>query len=375
MSLTRGTVGPVLLKVLDLGSNSFQLRRFRVEASRVESVDLAARSFGFETRLSPSGDIAEPALDDALRCVQQLLAAVPAPGELVGVARGALRTAGNVRSLLHAIESTYRCPVFLLTSAEEAELAYRGAWTKLAELACVPTAVVDIGSSTTHIAIGDAEGSFERLSLPVGTTPLSRLIARRQLWPAVRRILTGGAVVELQTFPPKLLAFTTGVARAVLQVGRRLSVFPPGAGRFAPSSLRIAADCFLAMDDLALLEAGCPESCVDALRPGACLMSGLVDATMADSFAIVSAGLAEGVAEVIAQVQAESHASAPAALGLSLANSLLSPEGSRLRPALTSQGEFSPRESQKIPTGALSDADLRATQRAVPAVNKNQRTA
>ncbi|HVL30629.1 MAG TPA: hypothetical protein VM299_00200 [Solirubrobacteraceae bacterium] len=89
---------------------------------------------------------------------------------LRAVATAAVRQAPNAAALVAAVDEACGVPLEILSSEEEARLAFAGAVGMLAEAPPGPLAVVDVGGGSTEIVVGTAaDGVTWSVSLPIGS--------------------------------------------------------------------------------------------------------------------------------------------------------------------------------------------------------------
>ena len=161
--------------VIDLGSNSFRLEvghwdhgSFVSDCYFKEPVRLAS---GFDS----NGLICDAVQERAYQALQKFAGILKdiAPEKCLAVATEALRVARNSRSIHSRMEQVLGLPIRILSGEEEARLVFRG---------CVSTLppsdetrlVVDIGGSSTELAVGNGRYPDKTASFPVGCVNISQ---------------------------------------------------------------------------------------------------------------------------------------------------------------------------------------------------------
>jgi exopolyphosphatase / guanosine-5'-triphosphate,3'-diphosphate pyrophosphatase len=158
---------------IDVGSNTTRLLVASQDGRRLRDV-FSERAFtclgsdcGPEGELT-AGKVAEVA---AVVARQAGIARELQAASLRAVATAAVRQAPNAPALVAAIDDACGVPLEILTSEEEARLAFAGAVGMLAEPPRGPLAVVDVGGGSTELVAGTAAGGVEwSISLPVGSS-------------------------------------------------------------------------------------------------------------------------------------------------------------------------------------------------------------
>jgi exopolyphosphatase/guanosine-5'-triphosphate,3'-diphosphate pyrophosphatase len=163
----------VLVAAIDIGTNTTRL--IVAEVSGGELRELERRTV--ITRLGEGVDRSGRLSSEGIARVEQTLAeyesiaaelSAPTP---LAVATSAVRDASNGEELLASVERRFGFRVRLLTGAEEALLAFRGATAGRTLSGCV--LVVDIGGGSTELVLGDADGPSFHLSLDIGAVRLT----------------------------------------------------------------------------------------------------------------------------------------------------------------------------------------------------------
>jgi exopolyphosphatase / guanosine-5'-triphosphate,3'-diphosphate pyrophosphatase len=140
------------LGVVDVGSNTVRLlvtRRGRPILSEREmlrlgaDVELSGR-IGEEKLARTASVVARYAEDARAAGVDNLEVLITSPG----------RQAANAEQLAVSIERASRCPVRILSAAEEARLGFLGAMEAISPPARRVVAVVDVGGGSAQVAVG-----------------------------------------------------------------------------------------------------------------------------------------------------------------------------------------------------------------------------
>jgi len=287
----------VELRILDLGSNSFQLQHVRVSEAGLETLTRRRAFFRLGSRLDEQGLISDETIDLADGCIEQLMAGVAPDTPIWGIATAAARRAGNGGRFVSVISERRGVPISILSGEREAEFAFLGAWTALPEDFRGRIAVVDIGGGSTEIGVGTRSHIAQQMSLPLGALDLPSRDAAEAIWEHVDRALDAAPLAVrglLQT-----VVFASGSARAVRDVGaalRHLAPDDPARDWLSPEELESVACRALQLEDEDLIAAGCPPERVGVVAQTACLMSRVLEFCGASACRVVSSGVREGVA-------------------------------------------------------------------------------
>lgn len=287
----------VELRILDLGSNSFQLQHVRVSEAGLETLTRRRAFFRLGSRLNADGLFSDETIELADGCVTQLLEGVAPDTPIWGIATAAARRAGNGGRLVSVISERRRVPISILSGEREAEFAFLGAWTALPDDFRGRIAVVDIGGGSTEIAVGTRSHIAQQMSLAVGALDLPSRDAGEATWEQVDRAVSDAPLAvtgQLQT-----VVFASGSARAVRDVGaalRHLAPEDPARDWMSARELESVACRALQLEDEDLVAAGCPPERVGVVAQTACLMSRVVEFCGATGCRIVGTGVREGVA-------------------------------------------------------------------------------
>lgn len=207
----------VKIRILELGSNSFQLHGFEVSSVGVvrhlwgkKRVVRLAEGLDAEARLDPEY------VARGVAAVGELLESSDDDSELVCFATSAVREAKNRDLLLSPLMDRFGLVPRILSGSEEARLSYAGALSTLDGL-FGRVCVVDIGGGSTEVALGDHQGVSFACSARVGTLLGSGAVS------ALRQRLSG-ALARVRLARPERLVFASGSGRALqtLLIGQGL---------------------------------------------------------------------------------------------------------------------------------------------------------
>jgi exopolyphosphatase/guanosine-5'-triphosphate,3'-diphosphate pyrophosphatase len=233
------------LAVLDLGSTTFHLQHFQVDATGGLNSTLDLKDcVSLGAKVFPSGYIDPQASAVALAAVDELLIASNKRGftQRAIVATSAIRSAQNGKALTRAIQARHDCPVAILEPREEARLAYLGQLGS-PEVSGKRFAMVDLGGGSVELSVGrDLQPLFTE-SLPLGAIRVRQARAAgsgelgaeqtEQLREHLREPLQAMARLE-----PELIVFGSGSARASRKLLLRASARPGKTGPIATDEFR-----------------------------------------------------------------------------------------------------------------------------------------
>jgi len=158
---------------IDIGSNTTRLLVAEDDDERLREL-LAERAF---TKLASAcddhGEIAPEKISEIAQIVarQAFMAAELGADPVRVVATSAVRLAVNARALADAIDAACGLQVDVLTSEEEARLAFCGVIGMLRDAPAGELGVVDVGGGSTELVVGTArDGVTWSISLPVGAS-------------------------------------------------------------------------------------------------------------------------------------------------------------------------------------------------------------
>ncbi|MGI8587998.1 MAG: Ppx/GppA phosphatase family protein [Chloroflexia bacterium] len=179
--------------VADLGSNTVGLLVARTDGRTVEPVLALSAGLRLGAELDGGGEIGPAKIAELISTVQDFKQAAEGAGaetlHLIGTYP--IRMAANGEAVCEAIRAATGLPVEVLTTQQEAALAFLAASGDLPERAA--RAVLDIGGGSVQVVVGRGEEVGESVSLPLGATKLAR-----QFFAAEQP--TGGEVDRLAGF-------------------------------------------------------------------------------------------------------------------------------------------------------------------------------
>lgn len=276
------------IRILELGSNSFQLHGFTVtSAGSVRHRWELKRVVALADGLGDDG-LLEPAYAErGLRAVRELLQASPDEHPMICFGTSAVREARNRELLLGPMARELGFVPRVLSGSEEARLAYAGALTSL-DGPVHRLCVVDIGGGSTELAVGDHLGVGLAHSARVGAL-LGEGAMRafeRSMVPVLRRIALYG---------PDRLVFASGVARAMKRLLTAQGLLAP----HAPIPTQLVEQLLpmlpaLGREDLSRL--GVPTTRLRTLPTGVKLMVAIARELSLPYIDVCSGGLREGAA-------------------------------------------------------------------------------
>ena len=160
--------------VVDQGTNSARLLLAEVEQGRVRSLVRRATVTRLGQDVDRTHRLDPVAVQRTLACLSDYAAEMAAFGaqRRLLIATSVLRDAADGAAFLSQVESRYELPWRILSGAEEAAWAYRGARAGLAGVAGTAL-VVDIGGGSTELAVGSGPLPDWSRSLEVGVVRLT----------------------------------------------------------------------------------------------------------------------------------------------------------------------------------------------------------
>jgi exopolyphosphatase / guanosine-5'-triphosphate,3'-diphosphate pyrophosphatase len=194
--------GAMPLGVVDVGSNTVRLlvtRRGRPILSEREMLRLGADverdgRIGEEKLARTASVVGRYAEDARAAGVDRLEVLITSPG----------RQAANGEELAAAIETASRCPVRILSAAEEGRLGFLGAVEAASPPARRLVAVVDVGGGSAQVAVGTRRDGPQWIrSIDIGSQRLTSRLLRDDP-PGKERLEAARAEVErqLESFNP-----------------------------------------------------------------------------------------------------------------------------------------------------------------------------
>lgn len=156
--------------IVEFGSNSLKIMQIlqTEEEPRLdyrEPLRLAAH-------ILPSGEIAEPAIQQMIFQLQKLHHLYGENSEIRVFGTQALRQASNRLQIVRRIKKETAFDLNILSPAQEAQAAFRGIQSGMQLLGRV--LCFDIGGGSTEIMNGSDQGLLKSLSFPLGAVSLSR---------------------------------------------------------------------------------------------------------------------------------------------------------------------------------------------------------
>lgn len=212
------------------------------------------------------------------------------------VATGVFREARNGDQFLAAARDAHGVEITLLDGNEEARLT----WTAVAaELGADRSrlAVVDLGGGSCEIALGERSLAASR-SLPLGVLRLRHLSAADTR--AIVRRVAATAIDDLRAFAPHEVALSSGTARALLRIARRLGFVPPLARDLPAHTLGGLASLLGSLSPSALGAIGVSEARRDTIATGAVVFDTIVRTADIPRVRVAQTALREGVLESMA---------------------------------------------------------------------------
>jgi exopolyphosphatase / guanosine-5'-triphosphate,3'-diphosphate pyrophosphatase len=293
------------LAVLDLGSTTFHLQHFQVDADGgltscldiKECTSLGAQVFA-------DGHIDATSRAVALQAVDRLLNDSNQRGftQRVIVATSAIRSAKNGRALAREIEARHDTQVTILEPTEEARLAYLGQ-AGSAELAGKRFAMVDLGGGSVELSVGRDQQVLFTESLPLGAMRMrvataahgcgeSQLAALGQLL----REQLHAPLSAMQRLAPELIVFGSGSARASRKLLLRDSAQPGKTGPIATESFRRELTALYTHTPAELIGLGVEPARSTTVLTSATIMLQILELLGAQTALVSGRGLRDGVA-------------------------------------------------------------------------------
>ncbi len=219
---------------IDIGSNTTRLLVGELQAGVLVPV-VNRRAF---TRLGTGREPDEAIGPARVREVAEVVAAqarlarAAAAVELCVVATAAVRNAPDREELCAAVSHAAGAPVTVLSGAQEAHAAFRGAVASAADAPAGRVGLADVGGGSCELAWGTALGGVEAtISVPVGSAVLThRHVAGDPAGPeelaALREAARAAFAAAAPGPPPLDLALAVGASASSLSrlVGPRLTL-------------------------------------------------------------------------------------------------------------------------------------------------------
>jgi exopolyphosphatase/guanosine-5'-triphosphate,3'-diphosphate pyrophosphatase len=290
--------------VLDLGASSFHLLHAKVAADGgVTRIGSYREPIRFGLRTLASGVIDDVAWMAGLDAIGRLAAQARAlrPDRFVTIATSVVREAINGDVFVRAARRLRAIDIEVLSTEQEAALAYRGARSELPDSGRI--AVVDVGGGSIELAVGDGADCTVVGSLPLGVVRLRDAFADGGgFGPADRaalawllRLTTAPAVRAVRRLSPERVVFASGTARAVRDL---LETSMPGRAASADlpvDALHQLAEIAAGLDRDALIARGVAAARADTIAIGATVLE-VIASSLGVRASVASRGLREGVA-------------------------------------------------------------------------------
>lgn len=225
----------MLTAVIDIGTNAVRYLLAERKGDEWIDVETGGAVTGLGRGLNERGELAPIAIEATLGAVSAFMRRLKSLGaqKFILLTTEAVRVASNSAIFVERLEKTVGVPPKILTTDEEATLAFIGATSglKLRFQSDAVFAVADVGGGSTEVSIGRLGQPERWLSIPVGSRRLTeqffwddpptskqlddcKKFALEQLQPAaflLRRakvlVLTGGTAAQLGVFRLNLRQF------------------------------------------------------------------------------------------------------------------------------------------------------------------------
>jgi exopolyphosphatase/guanosine-5'-triphosphate,3'-diphosphate pyrophosphatase len=279
--------------VLDLGSNTFHALVADVDVDGIRRVIFDESSvLRIGEHADQPGGISQLMLQRATHAIGELVerAQQRTDRQLRVVATGALRDTENGRRFLASAGPRAGVSIDLISGDDEARLTWLGVSTELAG-SHGRLAVLDLGGGSFEVAAGSAAVTYT-CSVPLGVLRL-RDLSTTALRDAVEQG-TAGAVHELLDYKPETLALTSGTARALLRVGRRLGIIGEEQRHVASGVFLELASRLSQLPQAAVLELGVSRARCDTIAAGAAMFATVLSRLARPVVYVARAALREG---------------------------------------------------------------------------------
>lgn len=256
-----------LAAAIDIGSNTVHMLTGRVRDGRIEPLDEASELVGLGEDVYGGGAISPQRLAHAAESVAALAQRARDHGAtaILLIATAAVRDAANADDLAAAVRERAGLEMQTVDGQREAELTFRGA---SAGEDATSLQVCDVGGGSTEVIRAEEGQILLRMSLPLGSSRLSRQVTHDPPAPDEVRAAYAAAAAALADLPrwrPARLVVTGGTASALARLaggaGRRHELSPAGLERVRAllaqqPSERIATDHGIDPKRARLLPAG-----------------------------------------------------------------------------------------------------------------------
>lgn len=161
---------PAIYAAVELGSDSFRLHVGRFEDGVLRLVATMAEPVRLAATLDEDGMLCAAAMRRALACLDAFRGALDAwrPQAVRVVATSALRMARNAALFLPAAGKALGRPIEIIAGDEAGRLVYLGVAATLGALDTGPRLVVDIGSGSTELVLGQGAAIRRIESFAIG---------------------------------------------------------------------------------------------------------------------------------------------------------------------------------------------------------------
>ncbi|MGQ9462543.1 MAG: Ppx/GppA phosphatase family protein [Candidatus Fervidibacter sp.] len=225
----------MLTAIIDVGTNAVRYLLAERKGNEWVDVEMGGAVTGLGRGLNERGELAPIAIEATVGAVSAFMRRLKSLGaqKFILLATQAVREASNSAMFVERLEKTVGVPPKILTTDEEATLAFIGATSglKLRFQSDAIFAVADIGGGSTEVSIGKLGQPERWLSIPIGSRRLTeqffwddpptskqlddcKKFALEQLQPAaflLRQatvlVLTGGTAAQLGVFRLNLRQF------------------------------------------------------------------------------------------------------------------------------------------------------------------------
>jgi exopolyphosphatase/guanosine-5'-triphosphate,3'-diphosphate pyrophosphatase len=148
-------IRPVVVAVVDIGTNSTRLLLARVEDGRVEQLERRSKVTRLGQGVDSSGRLAGEAMQRVYDVLSEYREAIDSAGadRIVVLATSAVRDSDNADEFRRELDERFGFELRTISGDEEARLTFLGATSGRADRD-EPTLVVDIGGGSTELVIG-----------------------------------------------------------------------------------------------------------------------------------------------------------------------------------------------------------------------------
>jgi len=276
--------------VIDLGSYTFHGLVADVDHVGVRKAVLERKVAVRVGDRAHAGTISESAYRRGLETVGKLLARVGArePDGCRVIATGVFREAANGAAFLADLHARHGIAIDLLERDEAARLTWLGVSAELAA-SHERLAVIDLGGSTLACVSG-TEHVEHAHALPLGVLRLADLPAG-----AVREtVISATAPALVQLRGADTVALTSGTARALLGLGRRIGLFADAQRYISSRTIGELARRLSPLSTMSVAALGVSPARCDTIAAGAVALATVLELLGAPVVYIARSGLREG---------------------------------------------------------------------------------